>query len=242
MMKSRDIFFRLFSFLSLFLLLSLKPLIGLAAEGSSTTTLSAPLQGHVSNAQLKLQSLEFYYKLEAETRYLDLKTEWRSAHFDEITLCQANELAVKADLASELETPFQQWRYQGGPAPRVFTAKAHIYSTGAQALLNVPFTITVRAKVGELMLIPSIQMTDYKTLEATARWLTISKQTIRVPAIATGEDLLLPLMEFQLLDFEAQHPNQFPIAIEVQIASPFLPTSSKTLTLRPDHFVVPVEY
>jgi hypothetical protein len=141
-----------------------------------------------------------------------------------------------------METPFKQWRYHGGPAPHVFTAKAHLYSTGGQGLLNVPFTITVRAKTGNLRVITDLQLTDYETLQSSARWLTVSKRTVRVPAIAVGEDLLLPLMEFQLLDFTRKHPTQFPILIEVQVSSPLLGTVTRTMPLNPDHFVMPVLY
>jgi len=191
---------------------------------------------------LKVQSIDLYYKLDAEARYIDLKNQWQSDHRGEIPIEKARELALEADHESDMDTPFTQWRNQGGPAPLVFSAKAHIYGTGQQALLNVPFTVTIRAKTGNLRVITDLQLTDFQTLRSTAHWLTISQRTIRVPAVAIGEDLLLPLMEFQMLDFQKRHPNQFPVALEVKVSSPALGTVTRTLPLLPDHFVVPVIY
>lgn len=191
---------------------------------------------------LKVQSLDFYYKLDADARFIELKTQWQGEHRGEITPDKARELALQADHDSDMDTPFNQWRYHGGPAPQVFTAKAHVYGTGTKALLNVPFLVTVRAKTGNLRVITALQLTDYQTLQSTARWLMLSQRQIRVPAIAAGEDLLLPLMEFQLLDFLQKHPNQFPVALEVKLSSPMLGTITKHITISPDHFVVPVYY
>lgn len=191
---------------------------------------------------LKIQSMDFYYKQDAEVRYLELKTQWQGENRGEIPIDKANELAVAANRESDMETPFKQWRYHGGPAPLVFSAKAHVYSTGGQGLLNVPFTIAVRAKTGNLRVIGDLQLTDYQTLQSSARWLTVSRHTVNVPAIAVGEDLLLPLMDFQMLDFLRKHPNQFPVLIEVKLSSPLLGTVTRTLPLLPDHFVVPVLY
>ena len=196
---------------------------------------------HTAHA-LKLQSMAFYYKLDAETRFLDLKTQWQGAHRGEIPMDKAKEFALQAYHASTMDTPFNAWRYQGGPAPLVFSAKAHIYGTGQKALLHVPFLVTVRAKVGDLRVITDLQLTDYQNLQATAQWITLYQQTIRVPAIAVGEDLLLPLMEFQMLDFYQKHPNQFPTQVEVRVSSPALGTVAKCIPLTPDHFVVPVLY
>ena len=219
--------------------------LGLADEGFYGKPQPAPIRrtGGGSVARLlKVQSMDFYYRMEQESRYLDLKNQWQSHHRGEITQKKAIEFARQADQASDMETPLTAWQYQGGPAPYIFRAKAHIFSTAPKAMLNVPFTISVRANVGQLGVIPSLQLTDYERLRSSARWVEISKKTVTVPAIAPGEDLLLPLMEFQLLLFLERHPQSFPVTIEVLLSSPQLGSVSKTLPLTPDHFVMPVFY
>lgn len=196
-----------------------------------------------SGSALKVQSLDFYYKLDEAARYLELKNQWQSEHRGEIPIAKAKALAQEANLTSDMDTPFAYWRYHGGPSPLTFRAKAHIYSSGEQkAFLNAPFLVTVRVKVGNLRVIPDLQLTDYTTLQTSAHWETLSQCTIRVPAIAAGEDLLLPLMEFQLMDFLEKHPNQFPIRVEVRLSNPHLGVVTKSIPLTPDHFVVPVVY
>jgi hypothetical protein len=196
-------------------------------------------KGH---AAIQVQSLDFYYKLDEAARFLDLKAQWQGEHRGEISIAKAKELAQAAYRESDLDTPFDRWRYHGGPSPRTFSAKAHLYSLGQKALLNVAFQVTVRAKVGNLRVIPNLQLTDYKTLQTSAHWQIVSQRTIHVPAIASGEDLLLPLMQFQLLDFLERHPNQFPVCLEVRLSNPHLGSVVKSIPLSPDHFVVPVFY
>jgi hypothetical protein len=109
-------------------------------------------------------------------------------------------------------------------------------------LLTVPVSVTVRAKVGDLRVDPDIQMTDYEYLKESAQWETISQKTLTIPAIAPGEDMLLTLMQFHLLDFLAAHPNRWPVQVEVTLTSPLIGSSRRSISLIPDHFVVPVLY
>lgn len=155
---------------------------------------------------------------------------------------KAVELATEAYGIAGTESPFDTWRFHGGPAPKVFTAKAHLYNPGHTALLNVPVTVMIRAKVGELRVNPSIQMTDFDFLEDSAQWETVSKEMLRIPAMAPGEDLLLPVMKFRMLEFLQRHPNRWPVQLEVKMTSPSVTTAYKTISLVPDHFVVPVLY
>jgi hypothetical protein len=195
-----------------------------------------------SNGPIKVDNIGFYYKLDEKARYMALKTQWQSEHHGEISTSKASELAMQAYTTSSVESTFDQWRYQGGPDPAVFTGKAHLYNTGQKALLNVPVSVTVRAKVGDLRVNPSIQMTDYDTLKDTSEWELVSQKTVTIPAIAPGEDMLLPLMEFHLLDFLSKHPNRWPLQLEVTMASASMGSSRQTISLIPDHFVVPVSY
>ena len=191
---------------------------------------------------IQVDSLDFFYKLDEHVRFLDLKTQWQSEHRGELPIAKADELAREAYDLAATESPFAIWRYHGGPAPQIFTGKAHIHNQGHNALLNVPVSVLVRAKVGELRVNPDIQMTDFDYLEDSARWETVSREVVRVPAIAPGEDMLLPVMKFRLLDFLARHPNRWPVQVEVKISAPPMGTAYKTISLVPDHFVVPVLY
>jgi hypothetical protein len=195
-----------------------------------------------SNAPIKVDNIGFYYKLDAKARYMDLKTRWQSDHRGELAATKASELALEADKAASVESAFDKWRYQGGPDPAIFAGKAHIYNAGHKALLNVPVYVTVRAKVGDLRVNPTIQMTDYDYLKDSARWELVSQSTVTIPAIAPGEDILLPLTQFNLLDFLAKHPNRWPVQLEVSMVSLSAGSSRKTISLIPDHFVVPVIY
>lgn len=191
---------------------------------------------------VKASSLDFYYKTDAKARFLDLKNQWQSKHRGEISLNQADEMAQEAYSQASVETPFSQWLFHGGPDPRVFTGKLHLYNSSTKALLNVPLSVTLRAKVGELRVNPEIQMTDYDHLDDTARWEDVSSKTITIPALAPGEDMLVEVARFRLLDFLARHPNQWPSQVMVQVNAPQMGSTRKIITLVPDHFVVPVLY
>ncbi len=201
-----------------------------AARGVSNTT------------TLKTASLDFYYKLDEKARYLDLKNQWQSKHRGEFSPRQAVELADEAYKKASVEAPFEKWLYHGAPAPRVFTGKLHLYNSSKQALLDVPLKVTLRAEVGDLRVDSVVQLTDYGHLSKTARWMTLSEQTVSIPAVAPGEDLQVEVMRFRLMEFLAAHPNRWPSQLEVQVSGPQVGTVKKSLSLAPDHFVVPVLY
>jgi hypothetical protein len=208
---------------------------------SQAITLLATRAG-TPKAPIRVESIDFYYKMDAKARFLELKNRWQSENRGMLAINKAGEMAKEAYDQSSVESVFDQWRYHGGPAPQVFTGKAHIYNSGKSALLNVPVSVTVRAKVGDLRVDPLIQMTDYDYLKETATWEMVSSETITIPALAPGEDMLLPVMKFRLLEFLAAHPNRWPVLLEVKISSALLGTARKTISLVPDHFVVPVLY
>ncbi len=195
-----------------------------------------------SSPPIKVESIGFYYKMDANARYLDLKTQWQATHRGELKLEEAASLAEEAFQKASVESPFDKWLYHGGPSPQVFKSKLHIYNTSKNALLDIPLYVTIRAQVGELRVNPDIQMTDFDHLRATASWQILSEDTVKVAALAPGEDMLVDVMQFKLLDFLKNHPNQWPTRIEVLINSPKLGTSRQSLELIPDHFVVPVLY
>lgn len=208
---------------------------------SEAVTLMATRAATAHNP-VKVEDISFYYKLDEKARFLDLKTRWQSEHRGELPITKATDIATEAYNIAATESPFETWRYHGGPAPNVFTGKAHIYNKGRTALLNVPVTVLVRAKVGELRVNPAIQMTDFDYLEESAHWETLSRETITIPALAPGEDMLLPVLKFRLLEFMVRHPNRWPVQLELKMSSPMMGTAYKSLSLVPDHFVVPVLY
>jgi hypothetical protein len=195
-----------------------------------------------SYGALKVQSLGFFYKADEQTRFLDLKTRWQAEHLGEISHRKASELADEAYGKSDVESPFTLWRYHGGPSPNIFSGKVHLFNTGKEALLNVPMAVTLRARVGDLRVKPAIQTTDYDYLESSSRWVTLGRNTVTVQALAPGEDMLLEVGRFRLMDFLAENPNRWPVEVEVQVTSPQTGTVKKSIALIPDHFVVPNLY
>jgi hypothetical protein len=194
------------------------------------------------SGDIRVHSLDFYYKEDENARFLHLKNTWQSQHRGEISLTKSDELATEAYRQAGVEAPFTRWRYQGGPSPKVFTSKIHLYNNGKRAVLNLPLKVSVRAKVGELRVKPDIQMTDYGYLQQTAHWEDVSSNTITVPALAPNEDMLVEVMRFRLMNFLAAHPNQWPTQVEVTVSAPQMATVRKSLPLVPDHFVVPTLY
>lgn len=228
-----------------FIILTLSLLLLSEAVTLLATHAAAPrgqLKGSVSNRAVQVQSLDFYYKMDEKSRYLDLKNQWQSAHKGELNYAEASTLAAQAYDESSVESELEQWAYHGGPDPKVMTGKVHIYNVGQRALLNLPIKVTLRAKVGELRVNPAIQMIDYDYLNDTAQWLSVSSKTVKVAALAPGEDMLVDLGKFQMLDFLGKHPNQWPAKLELRVDSPEFGTSRKVLNVIPDHFVVPVLY
>jgi hypothetical protein len=191
---------------------------------------------------IQVQSLDFYYKQDEKARYLELKNQWQSEHRGEIPLRNAAELATQAYAQADTEAPLERWRYQGGPSPEVFNSKIHLFNSSKQALLHIPLRITLRARVGELRINPQTELTDYTHLANTAHWQTIAVETKSIPALAPGEDLQVANTTFQLLDFLGKHPGHWPAQLEIEVKVPQLGANRKTISLTPDHFVVPILY
>lgn len=213
---------------------------GLAGSGKARTvkTSRSALQ-----SAIKVADVGFYYKLDEKARYIDLKNQWQSKHRGEVSFAKACEFSRQAYAQASVEELLSQWRYHGGPNPWIFTGKSHLFNDGKQAYLNVPVQVSFRAKIGDLRVNPAIQMTDFSQLKNSAHWEKLPEShATRIVAIAPGEDILLELGAFNLLDFLAAHPNQWPTEIEVQISSPRFTGSRKVIPLTPDHFVMPTLY
>jgi hypothetical protein len=211
----------------------------LAPHASAKRNLST---GASNSSGLKAASLQFYYKLDGEARFIDLKTQWQTEHPGSLSFKKAAELAETATKQASVEAELPHWRAQGGPSPKIFTAKLHLYNTSPKPQVDIPLTITVKARVGELRVSPSTQLTSYDHLRRSAQWKTVSTRVLRVPVIAPEEDLQLEVAQFQLLPFLEKHPGQWPESIQVVVSAPALGVVEKQLSLLPDHFMVPTLY
>lgn len=197
---------------------------------------------HAVSLPLKVASLKFYYKQDEDVRFIDLKTQWQTEHKGAITLQKAAEFADMANEQACVEAELSRWKAQGGPAPKVFGAKLHLYNNSKKAIVNIPLTITTKANVGDLRVSPLTQLTDYGYLRQTARWETLSTRTIQVPVVAPGEDQLIDVAKFRLLDFLGKHANQWPESVRISVSSPQFGVAERELSLLPDHFVIPTLY
>lgn len=191
---------------------------------------------------LRVASLQYYYKLDEHARFLELKTKWQTEHRGEIPLRKAAVLAQEANKKAGVEAELPHWRAQGGPAPNIFFAKLHLYNAGRNAILDIPLTVTLKANIGELRVSSATQLTDYGHLRKTARWKTLSTETLRIPVIAPEEDQIVEVAQFRLFEFMEKHPSLWPESVEVTVVSPQLGMVKKRLTMLPDHFVVPTLY
>lgn len=193
--------------------------------------------------RLTLEKIEFYYRADEQARYIELKNKAQAEKRGELTPERNMEVAREAFDASSVEKPFDVWRYHGGPNPNIFLIKAHVYNQTGQAQIDVPMTVSVRAKVGPLLVNPKTLLIDTQYLENTAKWMTLFQQQMTLPAIAQGEDMLFELRQFDLTEFLATHPGQWPTAITVSVSSSELDgEKTANLQMKPDHFVVPVLY
>ena len=219
-----------------FTLLLLSEAITLLATGAESATKP------VTNT-IQADSIGFFYRQDEKTRFLELKNQWQSEHRGEVDMNKAISIAEQAYQASSVDAPLTAWRYHGGPSPWIMTAKVHLFNDGTKAYLNVPLAVTVRARGGDLRVNPALQLTDFSNLEKTARWLPVSgTKTITIPAFAPGEDMLLEVTRFSVLDFLSRHPNRWPTELEVQVSNPQFGAVKQSISLLPDHFVMPSIY
>lgn len=220
-------------------------LIMLALLTSEAVTLLAT-RAAAPPAPLQTQELAFYYKQDEPVRYLNLKNRQQLEHPGELSPERQVELSREAYEQATVEAPLNEWRFQGGPTPRIFSGKLHLYNAGRDALLNVPLQVTIRALVGDLQADPVLHLTDYAHLEETAHWETLSpsvvslpaSSVISVPAIAPGADKQIEVMKFELLPFLATHPGRWPLQLEITVQSPRLAVRRRSLLLIPDHFAI----
>ncbi len=188
---------------------------------------------------LQAQSLGFFYKQDAPVRYQGIRSRWKAKHTNELTLDADAELTRLAYEQANVEAPLEEWRFQGGPAPGLFSGKLHLYNNGSEAMLNVPLKVVVRAFVGELQPDPMLKLTDYDRLESSARWEDVSSSVVQIPAVGPGSDKQVEVMRFELLPFLAQHAGKWPLRVDITVSAPNMASSHQVLTLIPDHFALP---
>jgi len=186
---------------------------------------------------LKLQELSFYYHQDDAVRFLNLKNQREHELQHPLPVSEILNLSRKAYKSSTVETPLDQWRKQGGPAPRCFSAKIHLYNQSTKAIVEAPMKITLRAKMGVLQSDPALHLTDYETLERTAKWVTIHKATVPLSALAPGMDKQFDLLQFEILPFLAANPGKWPLEMEVSVKVLDLPLATEKISLIPDHFI-----
>ncbi|MEB3286247.1 MAG: hypothetical protein VKJ04_01965 [Vampirovibrionales bacterium] len=199
--------------------------------------------GVTKSGAVTLEHVTFYYKTDEEVRFVEKKSAYQAKTRGQLPPDVAEAFADEAYAESSVEKELDKWRYHGGPAPNVITAKAHLFNESSQAKLDMKLNVTVRAKVSNLLVDPKTLLVDYGYLKKSARWRTLSKKTITIDALAAGEDYLEDVMRFELLKFTNTHKGQWPSELEVSVSSPDADKSvSASITLTPDHFVVPVLY
>ena len=97
--------------------------------------------------------------------------------------------------------------------------------------------VTLKAKIGVLKVDPVLHLTDYETLERTAKWVTIHKADVPLSALAPGMDKQFDLMDFELLPFLAANPGKWPLEMEISVKVLDLPLTKEKISLIPDHFL-----
>ena len=194
-------------------------------------------------AKVQIEKAAFYYKTDANVRYLDFKNIWQAAQRGEIEMTKAAELAKVAYEEASVEKPFEQWRYHGQPSPEVFVAKAHVYNNSPTAALNVKANITVKALVGDWRVHPTLMVTDYDYLKRSARWVPLGSKTMMIPVLSPGEEKTLSVAEFSVLKFMSDYRNQWPTRLQVEVSIPsFGQRKVASLEMIPDHFMVQTLY
>lgn len=213
---------------------------GTADKPMKALTLDAGVR---KSGKLNLEHAVFYYKTDEEVRFADKKTNFQSKNRGNLPPAVAAQLASEAYEESSVEQELTLWRYHGGPAPNVITAKAHLYNESSQARLNTHLNTTLRAKVAPLLVDPKTLLVDFRNLNTSGKWVALDKRSTLVPALAAGEDSREEVSRFDLRAFLAKHPNDWPVELEITVKCPESgQTVKKRLTLIPDHFVVPTLY
>ncbi len=227
------------------LVLGLMPgqLSGWASDLSGRVQLEANDPQTYGTPRVQLENIQFYYKTDADVRYLNLKNLWQSTRRGEISTEKAAELSRQAYENAKVEKSFEKWLYHGEPSPVYFTARAHLYNNASVAALNTKMKVTIRAKMGDMLVNPQLMLTDFEHLEKTAHWITLSRETQTVPALSPGEDATVQVMAFSVLEFMKKHPGQWPTLLEVDVSLPEYGQRRKVaLEMIPDHFLVPILY
>lgn len=199
----------------------------------------------------EILDVSFFYRMDADARYLTLRNTWQQEHEGAFSVSEAVPLALQAFQAASLEAPLDAWRQQGDPHPSVFFAKAYVRNPSTvNALLNTKLRVILKAKVGALRVDPQVLMTDYGYLERSSRWETLYQQVVNVPVLTPGEEMLVPVAKFELFRFLRFHPDLWPETLTVEVTLADRGTARAAvgkqnkaeLKLVPDHFLLPESY
>ncbi len=198
-----------------------------------------------------IEGIQFFYKLDAGTRFLEKRTQWETESKGRIKIAleDLEAMAYKAYQEASVEHPFDVWREQGGPNPLVFRPKLHLRNNTDQAWLNVKIQVIWRGKIGDLLADPELLLTDYDNLSATAQWENLFVEELNIDVLTPGQDKLIEISPFQLFSFLSLYKNKWPEYLEVEAhlksadGQTFgtLPQHQyiQALPMIPDHFVVP---
>lgn len=198
-----------------------------------------PAPANMAGSGLRLEGVPYFYMAEADARYHALKNRWLTMHkgqepgWDELIA-----LSYQAEDGANIPLILQEWQSQGGASPRLIYPSLHLVNEGREAYLNLTFTATIQAYVGEWRVNPQVLLTDVAHLKQTGHWEVIQQAPVTIPVITAGEDALVALPVVSVLELLKRYPNQWPMALNVQVSGHGLQGQSD-LILAPDIFLLP---
>jgi hypothetical protein len=191
---------------------------------------------------MQLEEARFYYRLDAETRYTTKRAKWQSEHNEPYSAEVAEALAWAAFTESTLEKPLTRWQAQGGTAPGVMIGKVYLINNSDLGVIEMPLKVTLMARVGPLRVDPTLLLTDTNYLSQKAQWRTVFSQTVMVPAMAPGEEMLFSVVRFEMFRFLRFNPTAWPEKLKLMVALPGQKPTETILPVEPDHFLLPEDY
>lgn len=191
---------------------------------------------------LKLEDARFYYRLDAETRYTTKRAQWQSERNQPYSAEVAEELAWNAFTESSVEKPLMRWQAQGGTAPGVMVGKVYLINDSDIGAIEVPIKVMLMARVGPLRVDPTLLLTDTTYLTQKAQWKTVFSQTVMAPAMAPGEEMLFPVVRFEMFRFLRFNPTAWPEKLKLRVSLPGQKPTETILSVDPDHFLLPPDY
>jgi hypothetical protein len=191
---------------------------------------------------MQLEDARFYYRLDAETRYTTKRAKWQSEHNEPYSAEVAEELAWNAFVESSLDKPMTRWQAQGGTAPGVMVGKVYLINNSDGGAIEIPLKVTLMARIGPLRVDPTLLLTDTAYMSQKAQWRTVFSQTVMVPAMAPGEEMLFSVVRFEMFRFLRFNPTAWPEKLKLMVALPGQKPTETVLPVDPDHFLLPPDY